>query len=199
VRRMHFVALTLPAVVLTLALSASRAEAVTLQEIMQLTRAGVTDEVLLALIEIDQRVFPIDPATLTMLKQAGVSERVIVAIVKSGRTLPPAPAPSPEQVAPPDPPAPQVLVIERERPVIQEVFVPVYVGVPAYPSVRHRNYVQYRTSTNPYAPISPFLRPFPSIAGVPDTPSPVRSQKAAPPQYWGWGGKPRPDGWKQSP
>ncbi len=38
-----------------------RAEAITLTEIMELTRAGLSEEVLLALIEVDQRVFAIDP------------------------------------------------------------------------------------------------------------------------------------------
>src|SRR5262245_45451077 len=81
-------------VVLTLGIllgAPARVDAITLQEILDLNRAGVGDEVLLALIEVDQRVFPIDPATLKKLKQSGLSERVIVAIVKSGRM--PAPAP----------------------------------------------------------------------------------------------------------
>ena len=73
--------------------SISRAEAITLREIVELTRAGLSDDVLLALIEVDQRVFEIDPDTLKALKDAGVSPRVIVAIVKSGRT-PAAAAPS---------------------------------------------------------------------------------------------------------
>ncbi len=82
-------------IVSAMALFAARAEAVTLREIVELTRAGLSDEVLLALIEIDQRVFPVDPDTLKMLKDAGVSPAVIVAIVKSGRTPKPQPEPAP--------------------------------------------------------------------------------------------------------
>jgi hypothetical protein len=63
----------------------ARAEAVTVRDIIELTRAGLGDEVLLALIEVDRGVFPVDSQTLTRLKQAGVSERVITAMIRSGR------------------------------------------------------------------------------------------------------------------
>ncbi len=76
-------------VVAVLTASAVRAEAITLREIVELTKAGLSDEVLLALIEVDQRVFSIDSETVKSLQDAGVSPRVIVAIVKSGR-MPPA-------------------------------------------------------------------------------------------------------------
>ena len=92
-RRLLKVVARLVLVVSAIALFAARAEAVTLREIVELTRAGLSDEVLLALIEIDQRVFPVDPDTLKMLKDAGVSPAVIVAIVKSGRTPKPQPEP----------------------------------------------------------------------------------------------------------
>ena len=142
-------------IVSAMALVAARAEAVTLREIVELTRAGLSDEVLLALIEIDQRVFPVDPDTLTMLKDAGVRPAVIVAIVKSGRTSKPQPEPAPlAEIVPSDPPAPQVVVVEKpvlvEREVVQEVpvVVPVYVAVGR--SRGHR--------TDPYvAPPSPFV------------------------------------------
>src|SRR6201999_2473248 len=96
----------------------------TLREIIDLTRAGLSDEVLLALIEIDQRVFPVDPDTLKMLKDAGASPAVIVAIVKSGRTPKPQPEPLAE-IVPPDPPTPQVVVVEKPVLVEREVEVPV--------------------------------------------------------------------------
>jgi len=86
-------------------------------------------EVLLALIEIDQRIFPVDPDTLRALKEGGVSERVIVAIVKSGRTVNPeadAPAAIAEALPPPEP---SVVYVDRERPVVREVAVPVPVAV----------------------------------------------------------------------
>jgi hypothetical protein len=186
---------TLPAVTTILAalvLVPARADAVTLKEIIELTRAGVSDEVLLALIEIDQRVFPIDPATLSELKRAGVSERVMVAIVKSGRT--PAPQPEASTLAPPDPATPsepQVVVIERERPVVHEVAVPVpvYVTVPVGSHSRGTSYSSLRTPFVPFGPVSPTT----VLDTTPDYP---HQRKPAEPVYWGWGGKLRPDAWK---
>ena len=123
-RRLLKVVARLVLVVSAITIFAARAEAVTLREIVELTRAGLSDEVLLALIEIDQRVFPVDPDTLKMLKDAGVSPAVIVAIVKSGRT--PKPQPEPALLAetvPADQPPPQVVVVEKpvliEREVVQ--------------------------------------------------------------------------------
>ncbi len=157
----------IPIIAMALLFAPSTADAITLREIVELSRAGIGDDVLLALIEIDQRVFPIDTNTLRMLKESGVSEKVIVAIVRSGRV----PAPELEQF-PPDatlpPPEPEVVVVERERPVVREVAVPVAVPVPVYvPVVRRLR--DHRDEDRP---------------------------KPAPPVYWGWGGKLRPDAWK---
>ena len=70
-------------------LTAGSAGAVTLKDIVDLTKAGLGDDVLLALIEVDGGVFDVDAATLTRLKTAGVSEKVIVALVRSGRASTP--------------------------------------------------------------------------------------------------------------
>jgi hypothetical protein len=195
----------LPPLFIALTLSiATRAEAVTLQEIIDLTRAGVADEVLLALIEVDQRVFPVDPETLSNLKQAGVSPAVMVAIVKSGRAQRPLPEPADVVTAEPPPPDPQVVVIERERPVIQEVAVPVpvYVAVGSsrfHSRVRYTG-VPYGSVSTPYPPTGTVLPP-PPYGSAPTLSEPAsgRRQKAAEPVYWGWGGKRRPDSWKTSP
>jgi hypothetical protein len=165
----------------------ARADAITLKEIVQLSRAGLTDEVLLALIEVDQRVFAIDSETLTMLKEAGVSERVIIAIVRSGRIPPPAPLPEPIQLTQADPPEPQVVVIEHERPVVREVVVPV--AVPVYvPVVTHRRgQLRQLHHVNQL----PYGDAVPPISYLTDYPV-----KKAEPVYWGWGGKRRPDSWQ---
>jgi hypothetical protein len=151
-----------------------RAEAITLREIIELTRAGLGEEVLLALIEVDQRVFPTDPETVRMLKQAGVSERVIVAIVTSGRIPQAVPETMPEtfvpQAAPPEPASPQVIFIERERPVVHQVAVPVYVPVVRSSRSDHRHDDGHDRRH-------------------------IEHRKRAEPVYWGWGGKRRPDTW----
>jgi hypothetical protein len=120
---------------------AARADAVTLREIIELSKTGLSDEVLLALIDVERRAYPVDSDTLKMLKESGVSERVIIAMIRSGRSKPPvseAPvAPTPEA----EPRQPQVVVIDHDEhhergdaPRVREVAVPVpvYVTVPVY-------------------------------------------------------------------
>jgi hypothetical protein len=177
----------------------TRAEAITVREVIQLSRAGLGEEVLLALIEIDQRVFPIDPETLRMLKEAGVSEKVIVAMVKSGRTPPPAPVmPDPLAITPPPPaPEPQVVVIEHDRPVVREVpvAVPVYVAVPTHrfpQTLYNTGVIHPRTTVLDNRTLPPDNRTV--IDG-----RPVQQVKPAEPVYWGWGGQRRPDSWQPSP
>lgn len=175
----------IPIALIVLLLGAARAEAVTVKDIIDLTRAGLGEEVLLALIEVDGGVFKIDTATLTDLKKAGVSERVIEAMVRSGRSAPPEPAAVPVyEPEPPEPPQPQVIVIEHERPVVEQVVVPypVYVAVPQ--RTRSRGHVI--TTTQPLDPSPGFGAPAP----------PTSQRKGQQPVYWGWGGKLRPDAWK---
>jgi hypothetical protein len=65
--------------------SRAPAEALTIRDVIELTKAGISDEVLLALIDVDGGVYASDAETLKALKEAGVSERVMVALVRSGR------------------------------------------------------------------------------------------------------------------
>lgn len=180
-----------------IAVLAARAEALTIRDVVELSRAGVGEEVLLALIEVDRGVYAIDTATLKQLKAAGVSERVIVALVRSGREIP-QPVVAEAPLEQPEQPEPQVVVIdhhnegaERVREVAVPVAVPVYVPVVTR---RHRGY--------PYSPYADGLSydasnfvPFQS--GPPASQS-IRREKTEP-VYWGWGGKLRPDAWQPSP
>jgi hypothetical protein len=65
------------------------ASAVTVQEVVSLTQAGVTDDVIVALIARDNGVFPMDAAQVAELKTAGVSSLVVLAMLKSGLEAPP--------------------------------------------------------------------------------------------------------------
>jgi hypothetical protein len=155
-----------------LALSPVRADALTVRDILELSRAGLGDEILLALIDVDPSVFPIDAATLKSLKEAGVGERVIVAMVRSLRTPPPVPAePAIASEAEPRQQEPQVIVIDHhDPPQIREVPVAVPVYIPVLRDPRH---------------------PWNEDAAAAE-----KREKPAEPVYWGWGGKLRPDAWK---
>ena len=168
-----------PKVLIALALlvcvGASRAEAVTVRDLVELSKAGLSDQVLLALIEVDRSVFTIDAPTLKMLKDAGVSEAVIVAMIRSGRTAPPVSLDE-QPIEPPPPfvaPEPQVVVIEHEVPVVREVpvAVPVYITAPLI-GPRVRNAGDARDDDNRNRPARKSCVQY---------------------GYWGFGGKLRPD------
>jgi hypothetical protein len=161
---------------------AGSASALSLRDLIELSRAGLGDDVLLALIDVDRPVFSIDAATLKSLKAAGVSERVIVAVVRSGR-MPAAPvvaaAPDPLPEPPVAAPEPQVVVIDHHEPQVREVAVPYPVYVPVFPvAARRAHDVDDRVPGR----------------DVSKAPEPKRE-----PVYWGWGGKRRPDAWDETP
>ena len=151
-------------------------QTLTIRDIVALTKAGLGEEVLIALVEVHRAVFPVDVDTLKMLKDAGVSQKVIAAMVKSGREMPPViraaqPEPEVNRPAPAPAPAPQVVVIDHQsdEPRLREVRdYPVSVAYPVYVPVRaHRQRL-------------------------------VDPPRHVEPVYWGFGGKLRPDAWRPS-
>ena len=188
--------------VAVIALGAGRAEAVTIRDVIELSKAGLSEQVLLALIEVDGRVFTIDTPTLKQLKEAGVTDGVIVALIRSGRT-PRAQEPeqAPEPTAPPAS-EPDVIVryvdryIDRDRdtyspPAPAPVAVPYPVAVPVYiplPTTR-RSSGQRAVTTTVQTDIGLVK------ARVPVPPNCVKAE----PVYWGFGGKLRPDSWQPPP
>lgn len=170
--------------------SPGNAHALTIRDIIELARTGLGDDVLLALIEVDRGVYPTDAATLKQLKAAGVSDRVLVALVRSGRETMVEVAPSP--VEPPDAPAPQVVVIDHhDQPVERVREVPVPVAVPIYIPVGPRGRHRPIDRTFDASDFVPFQSGPPAARPV----TPQRSE----PVYWGWGGKLRPDAWQPAP
>jgi hypothetical protein len=152
-----------------------RASALTVRDILELSRAGLGEETLLALIEVDPSVFPIDTATLKSLKAAGVSERVIVAMVRSARSTPLV-TEQPPVAEPPQMPEPQVIVIDHhDTPPaeIREVPVAVPVYIPVVTHQRDRD-----------------------DDGRDSADRKDRHRKPPEPVYWGFGGKLRPDAWQ---
>jgi hypothetical protein len=80
---------------------------VSTRDLIELSRAGLGDEVLVALVEADGTVFSLDAPRILELRAAGVSERVITAMLKnaSRASAPPAAAaPERAHAAPPTAP-----------------------------------------------------------------------------------------------
>lgn len=159
------------------------AQTLTTRDIIELTKAGLTEPVLLALIEVNRSVFPVDRETLTMLKDAGVPPNVIVAMVRSGRD---------PVVPPPPPPAPIIVRHEdveetsaRERELQREL---------DRSRARERELERSRSSSSwrgsqQVVPVAvPVYVPVPVQRREPPKPKE--------PVYWGWDGKLRPDAWK---
>jgi len=128
------------------------ASAVTIDEVVALSKSGVSEQVIVAVIERDQTLFTLSPAQIMKLQRDGLSDRILLALIKSGRPNEPPPPASP--VAPvaasvptqpsitvvghgPQPPnAPESDLIAADAaegpplPVPLPVFVPVPVIVP---------------------------------------------------------------------
>ena len=127
------------ALVLTLVPAAgfAQSQVPSLKDVVELTKAGLAEDVILTLIEMNGSVYPTDAETLKSLKAAGVSPAVIVALVRSGRQTA---VPAVQEAPPVTASEPEVIVVEREAPEprVREVVVPVpvYVAVPTYRSHR---------------------------------------------------------------
>jgi hypothetical protein len=197
-----------------------RADAITVRDVIELTKAGLSEEVLLALIESDRNVFTLDAATMRALKEAGVTDRVMLALIHNGRTPVPAsvdavpqPAVAPQAQAEPEP---RVIVIDHHdaQPEAQMV-VPVAtafpggfgvstagfgVGVPAgvavgYPGVGFPGAIGFQSNRVTRNVIVPTTDGGVVKANVPLPPNCVNAQ----PVYWGYGGKLRPGSWAPPP
>jgi hypothetical protein len=114
------------------------ADAVTVRDIIELTKAGLSDDIITALIDADRTMFTLDADQIVELKRAGVTPVVLLKMVRSRREFePPVETPvvydphdPPPPVAPDDPP-PQIVVIgaQPEPPPPPAVMVPYYVPV----------------------------------------------------------------------
>jgi hypothetical protein len=186
---------TVFALLTVFAISAGRAEAVTIRDVIELSKAGLSEVILLALIEVDRGVFTIDTPTLKQLKEAGVTDAVIVALIRSGRTAPPV---QPEPVVAPEPEPrlkPEVIVVAPTAApapiaVPYPVAVPVYLTAPSYLTGPSRRSTRHETITTPITTDVGVVRA--------RLPIPANCTKAEP-VYWGFGGKLRPGSWEPPP
>jgi hypothetical protein len=160
---------------LGLSLAAGRAEAVTVRDVIELSKAGLSDSVLLALIDVDRSVYSIDTATLKQLKTAGVSDAVIVAMIRSGRERHAEEAPQP--------------VVESQpaaQPESQDSTQPAAVPPPAAPYPVAIPYPVYVTV--PFVPMSSHDGRRPSMNPIVARPELPPNCVAAQVPRWGFGG-----------
>jgi outer membrane biosynthesis protein TonB len=174
-------------------LAPARADAVTVHDLIELSHEGLSDPILIALIDVDHTVFTLDAATVKQLKQSGVSDAVILAMIRSGRTSPAPAAPPnadptevPEPVSQTQEPAPQPppALGEVQPRAPEYVPVPVPVAVPVFvPTLRQRpEYVRTTVQADDGSDVN---------VKVPLAPNCTKGE----PVYWGFGGKLRPNSW----
>lgn len=65
------------------------AHAVTIRDIIELSKAGLSDEVLIALIEADRTIFSLDAEQILDLRKAGVAEKVLLKMLATRREFEP--------------------------------------------------------------------------------------------------------------
>ena len=75
----------LPILVTILLVVPATAHAVTVDDLVALSKAGVADSVLIAVIDADQTVFDLTPQQIVDLKRAGVADAVVVKMVGTAR------------------------------------------------------------------------------------------------------------------
>ncbi|HMJ85960.1 MAG TPA: hypothetical protein VK504_22420 [Vicinamibacterales bacterium] len=88
------------------------ASAVTIDEVVTLSKNGVSEQVIVALIERDQTLFTLSPALIMKLQRDGLSDRILLALIKSGRPSdPPLPAGPVAPAAALVPPPPAIAIV----------------------------------------------------------------------------------------
>jgi hypothetical protein len=171
------------------ALAGTRLQAITLEDVVELSRVGVGDVVLVELIEIDENTYQLPPARLRALKLAGVSDRVLLALLRSGRV-----AQEDAGVALPTDTRKRTTPAGCQRPGGScDAVAPRIVAVPVLVPARPDRSTSESRQAGPRTPLG-----FGGVVGfnpLPTVPTATIIPAPREPVYWGWGGKKRPGSW----
>lgn len=159
----------------------ANAYAVTIRDLIELSKEGVSDAILVALIETDGSRFKLTPDDIRSAKTQGLSDAVIVAMIRTR----PVSAPQRDAVVDSIPAAPQ----PDPEPVIAPRIIVQAPPVNVSQTVTQRVEVQHERSRVQHVPVY-----VPVYVPVPVRPVEVKKEE---PVYWGWGGKRRPDAWAE--
>ncbi len=183
--------LVVPTIVAVLFLgpAASRAFAVSVKDLIALSHEGLSDAVLVALIETDGSRFTLNADDIRSLKAQGLSDTVLVAMIKTGRPARDAARPAPERpsaLAPNEP---------NDEPNQEQIYTPSPTQRQPPPVVVQQTVTQKVDVQAPRHQVE-YAQPVyvPVYVAVPTKPVEVKKEE---PVYWGWGGKRRPDAWKE--
>jgi hypothetical protein len=136
------------------------AGAVTVRDIIELTRAGLPDDVLVAVIDADRTIFTLDKDQILELKKAGVSKQVLIKMLRTRREFETVAAPEDATPAATESriPQPEVVVIGAQpAPPPVTVVVPQYFYVPY--AIWGTPVPPHGAPRGPRTPPAPFLDP----------------------------------------
>jgi hypothetical protein len=170
------------AAVLLIAVAAAPASAVTVRDLLNLKAAGLSDDILVALIQTDGSVFHLTAEEVISLHKQGLSERVLLAMIDTAR---------------------------KQQPVLQPVEAPAeateYQQLMQPPVTLHVTQVNDQYVEQPQTRYSDYPMPYPYgyplsypiavpvfVSSV-DRNFPKDGRRQ--PVYWGFGGQQRPDSW----
>ena len=175
---------------LLIVIAATPASAVTIRDLLNLKNAGLSDDILIALMESDGSVFYLTADEVISLRRQGLSERVLLAMIETGKKLqqqqPPAVAPD----------------MALESPVYEQIAQP---PLTLQVSQVNEQYVEQPQSRYADYPMTyPYAYPFGYPIAVPVFVSTVdrlhgKDIGRREPVYWGFGGQRRPDSWGARP
>jgi hypothetical protein len=178
----------------------SAASAATIQDLVKLKAAGLSDDILIALIESDGSVFQLKADDVISLKKQGLSEKVIMAMLVTATKRPAAPSATPlatrTQAAADMPvvrqPDPQVFTDPYQAESATQVVVP----QPTSPVVINiTQTVEQKVEAPTERQYSPMYATWPVYyVGAPVVVRPTTLPKE--PIYWGFGAQRRPGTWK---
>ena len=169
------------------------ASAVTIDEVVALSKSGVSEQVIVAVIERDQTLFTLSPALIMKLQRDGLSDRILLALIKSGRpNEPPLPASPVAPAASPMPPPPAIAIVghgaqlpntsefdslapdaAQALPPVPDPALPVFVPVPIIVPVPSVNaHAGRRSRQQPQQYLERTANPLLCVERVPTGPSP---------------------------
>lgn len=168
-------------------LAASTAEAAPLEDIVKLTQVGVADTVLIELIDMNPTPYSLAPSRLRALQQAGVSDIVLLALLRNG-FVEGVRNPSTDCLG-------SSFSCRAATPTAAAPAIPVPVPVPVSVPVRTPRRTSPQTlSAGPLNPAG-----FAGVTGFTSltvSATTVIGGAANAPVYWGWGGQKRPGSWE---
>ena len=183
----------------------SFAAAATIQDLIKLKAAGLSDDILIALIESDGSIFHLKADDVIAIRKEGLSEKVIMAMLATAIKRPAAPAPAAPATranSPRTEPAVEVTSPTPPSLPVGDQYLPdqsAQITVPPSPApitINVTQKVEQKVDAPREREVSPYYTSYPYPYYYVSVPVAVRPAAPPPPVYWGFGGQRRPGTWK---